>query len=91
MAYAPPDPAVARLIAEEVLRRGGEFQANIGHLHALIRRQLPDSPASESPAAAATFVRWARSDLGAFGIAVCRSSPGPGRREWIFRLIAVPD
>ncbi|SCE84181.1 hypothetical protein GA0074695_1533 [Micromonospora viridifaciens] len=87
---SPPDPDVARLIAEEVLRHRGEFQASIAYLHALIRRQLPDSPASESAAATATHIRWARRDLGAFGIATRRQPSGPGRREWCFRLVAVP-
>ncbi|MFE9692259.1 hypothetical protein [Micromonospora sp. NPDC005806] len=45
-----------------------------------------------SPAAAGKFVAWARSDLGAHGIAVRRDGPsqGPRRREWHFRLIAIP-
>ncbi|MCW3813710.1 hypothetical protein ONA91_04455 [Micromonospora sp. DR5-3] len=92
MTHTPPDPDVARLIAEEVLRRRGEFRANTGHLFGLFRRHIPDSPAAESPAAAATYVRWALANLGALGIAVCRYKPTPDlrRREWVFRLVAIP-
>ncbi|MFE9206170.1 hypothetical protein [Micromonospora sp. NPDC007230] len=90
--YTPPAPDVARLIAEEVLRRRAEFRANTGHLFGLFRREIPNSPAAESPAAAATYVRWARADLGALGIAVRRYKPTPDlrRREWVFRLVAIP-
>lgn len=92
MSYEPPDPAVARVIAQEVLRRGGEYRANIGQLHALFRREIPDSPAAASPPATATYVRWARPDLGRLGIAVRRDQPSVAlkRREWVFRLVAVP-
>ncbi len=84
-----PDPDVARLIAEEVLRGGGEFRTSVGNLHALIRQRLPESPAAESPATTATAVLSARPDLGALGIAVRRSRNVSGRREWVFRLIAI--
>ncbi|MEW2383705.1 hypothetical protein AB0873_16695 [Micromonospora sp. NPDC047707] len=90
MTYGPPDPRVARLIAEEVLRRQGEFRANSSYLHAMFCREIPDSPAAGSLSAATRYLMRARPDLGAFGIAVRRHASGPGRREWAFRLVAVP-
>ncbi|GAA2185228.1 hypothetical protein GCM10009848_14070 [Micromonospora lupini] len=90
MPYVPPCPRVARVIAEEVLRHGGEFAATASRLHAIFRERIPDSPACESPAATATYVRWSRTDLGTFGVAVHRHSPTPTRREYVFRLVAIP-
>lgn len=82
--------AVARLIAEEVLDRGGVFLASNGHLRTLVRKRIPDSPAAKSPDAVRDYVRWARADLGTYGVAVRRETPTPGRKEWSFRLVAVP-
>ncbi|MET8250501.1 hypothetical protein [Micromonospora sp. NPDC005197] len=90
MPYEPPDPAVARVIAEQVLRRRGEYHATVGQLHDLFLREIPESPAAVSATSAGSFVRWARSDLGALGIAVRRSTLGPGGRRLYFRLVAAP-
>ncbi|WP_091580196.1 hypothetical protein [Micromonospora sediminicola] len=77
------------MIAEAVLDGRGYFTATPAALLALFRERNPDSRATEDEAAAVSHVGRARAELwNSFGIAIY--PPRVGRREWSFRLVAVP-